>query len=115
VVARVDRFMPYGVQAHMTVRAVTFRVNTNASLLLACLSLAGCGPSDPPSPTPSSNDVQVSSECESNIDRRYFPGRSAAVESQALAAMHEPSLSCGIQPDSYRVLWFTAFSGGGLL
>jgi hypothetical protein len=36
--------------------------------------------------------------------------RSVAMPARVLAAMHEPSLSCGVQPDSYRVLWFTAFS-----
>jgi len=95
----------------MNRQALTSRLEINASLLFACLALVGCGPSERSSASPSSKAVRVASECESNVERRYFPARSAAgVPSKVLEAMHEPPLSCGVQPDSYRILWFTAFS-----
>jgi hypothetical protein len=71
-----------------------------------------------------SNAVQVSRVCEAGAEGSYFPkgtlrsitsGRSEAEwtrpPAKILAAMREPSLACGSEPNSYRILWTHSLPG----
>jgi hypothetical protein len=71
-----------------------------------------------------SNAVQVTPRCEDTAEGSYLPAEMFRLlpklpspsgdwtrgPSQILEAMHEPQLSCGVHPDSYRVLWLHSFS-----
>ena len=70
------------------------------------------------------NAVRVAQPCEGDADSRYFPFEifrslpaNLSDESrglgQLLHAMREPSLSCGDEPDSYRILWRHSFTSWG--
>jgi hypothetical protein len=71
-----------------------------------------------------SNAVRVAPRCEGTAESSHLPAamfrslpnlQSAGFEwtrgpSEILEAMHEPALSCGVQADSYRILWLHSFS-----
>jgi hypothetical protein len=93
-------------------------------LLAASLVILAAVACAPPQLPEVSNGVPVAAECGGSIESRFFPGerlrwfpkqpipvadwtRGAA---EILEVMREPPLSCGAQPDSYRILWLHSFS-----
>jgi hypothetical protein len=91
-----------------------------ASLLLMS-ALSACSSPEPPEVM---NAVRVAQRCEGESDSRYFPFeifRSLPAKlsdeprglGQLLFSMREPSLSCGDEPDSYRILWRHSFTSWG--
>ena len=90
------------------------------------LLVAGMACGSPELPEVSNAARALAPECESVTERRYFPGRPfsarcspvgvsiAGLDTQAhpgfLEAMREPPLSCGVQSDSYRILWIHSFN-----
>src|SRR4051812_30875504 len=88
---------------------------------LFMIAAAACSSPEPPKV---SNAVRVAPQCEGTTASRYFPAgmvrwfpKSQSADdwtrgpSEILDAMHEPSLSCGVEPQSYRILWGHSFSG----
>src|SRR5258707_910319 len=90
----------------------------------ALLLVAGVACSQPELPEVW-NGVRAADQCEGGPESHYFPADifHALPKSQPgdrwswtrgpsliLDAMHEPPLSCGAQPDSYRFLWIHSFS-----
>ena len=78
----------------------------------------GCSPRELPAPT---NAVPVAARCGSTVDSRFFPADSfrwlpqdgrvwRTWPAEILDSMHELPLSCGAQPDSYRILWIAALA-----
>jgi hypothetical protein len=80
--------------------------------------MTGCSSPAPPEVT---NAVPVLPRCDVEGETRYFrpemframPLDWPLVMGRMLDAMREPALSCGTEPDSYRILWVHSFTNWG--
>src|SRR5262252_3990042 len=92
-----------------------------AGFAVAVALTAACTSRDLPLPDPAIA-VHASASCGQTAPAYYFPEAAfrwlrpniqgtTEKPAQILEAMREPSLSCGVQPESYRLVWIPALSG----